>query len=257
MKAAKVKQSGFSLVSMMIASAIGIFLIGGAGKVYVDSKNTFNARSSVAAAVENYRFALQDMRRALVMAGRGIPASQNGDLTSGPFPGVANGAVDSDGGNTGSSVVAVRYASGPAPCGLSGDVTTTITVLFSVDADGDLVCSVEAPSTATYSQPLVSGIAQMRVLYGVDSDADGIANRYLTTSVVDDGNLWINVVSARIGLITSSGEGQDLPVAYRPATPEEKDMLGDTFETTDTSKAYKSASATIAFRNLNQTMNRQ
>lgn len=252
MKAAKVKQSGFSLVSMMIASAIGIFLIGGAGKVYVDSKNTFNARSSVAAAVENYRFALQDMRRTLVMAGRGIPASANGDLATGPFPGVTNGAVDTDA--NGSSVVAVRYASGPAPCGLSGDVTTTITVLFSVDSDGNLVCSVPEE---TYAQPLVSGITQMRALYGVDTDADGIANQYLRTSIVDDSNLWINVVSVRVGLITSSGEGQDLPAAYRPASPEEKDMLGDEFPTTDTSKAYKSASGTIAFRNLNQTMNRQ
>ncbi|MEW8079372.1 MAG: prepilin-type N-terminal cleavage/methylation domain-containing protein, partial [Candidatus Thiodiazotropha endolucinida] len=33
------KQAGFSIVSLMIASAIGLFLIGGAGKVYVDSKN--------------------------------------------------------------------------------------------------------------------------------------------------------------------------------------------------------------------------
>ncbi|MES9939364.1 MAG: PilW family protein [Candidatus Thiodiazotropha sp. 6PLUC2] len=253
MKATPGNQSGFSIVSLMIASAIGIFLIGGAGKVYVDSKNTFNARSSVAAAVENYRFALLDMRRALVMAGRGILASQNGNLATGPFPGVAtDGAEDTD--SNGSSVVAVRYASGPAPCGISGDVTATITVRFLVDDDGNLVCNVPEQD---YSQPLVSGIAQMRALYGVDTDADGVANQYLRTNVVDDGGLWINVVSIRIGLVTGSGEGQDLPVAYRPATPEPKNMLGDEYTPTDTSKAYKSASTTIAFRNLNQTMNRQ
>ncbi|MES9850931.1 MAG: PilW family protein [Candidatus Thiodiazotropha sp. L084R] len=253
MKATKGNQSGFSILSLMIASAIGVFLIGGAGKVYIDSKNTFNARSSVAAAVENYRFAILDMRRALVMAGRGILASQNGNLITGPFPGVAaDGAVDIDA--NGSSVVAVRYAAGPAPCGISGDIATTITVRFLVDNDGNLVCNVPEQD---YSQPLVSGIAQMRALYGIDTDADGIANQYLSTSVVDDNGLWVNVVSVRIGLVTGSGEGQDLPAVYRPATPEPKNLLGDEYTPADTNNAYKSASTTITFRNLNQSMNRQ
>jgi type IV pilus assembly protein PilW len=249
----KGKQSGFSLVSLMVASAIGLFLIGGAGKVYVDSKNTFNARSALAAATENYRFAVQDMRRALVMAGRGIPAAMNGNLAGGPFPGIGtDGATDTDG--NGSSVIAVRYASGPAPCGLSGNVAATITVRFFVDNDGNLVCDVPEES---YQQPLVSGIAQMRALYGIDTDADGVANQYLRTSVVDTGNLWINVVSVRIGIIAGSGDDQELPEAYRPDTPDPRNMLGDVYTPSDSGHAYKSASTTISFRNLNQTMNRQ
>jgi type IV pilus assembly protein PilW len=256
MKAVKCHQAGFSILSLMIASVIGIFIMGGAGKVYIDSKHTFNARSSVAAAVENYRFALLDMRRALVMAGRGIPASENGNLATGPFPGTAaDGAMDSDS-DTGSSVVAVRYASGPAPCGLTGDIIASTTVRFYVDADENLICEAQT-GPQLYAQPLVSGITQMRALYGVDTDADGIANQYIRTSLVDASSLWANVVSVRIGIIAGSGEGQDLPTIYQPATVEPLDLLGEDFTPTETNRTYKSASTTIAFRNLNQTMNRQ
>ncbi|MEJ2622558.1 MAG: PilW family protein [Candidatus Thiodiazotropha sp.] len=252
MKSAKRNQSGFSILSLMIASVIGIFIMAGAGKVYIDSKHTFNARSSVAAAVENYRFAMLDMRRSLVMAGRGIASSLNGTV-NGPFPGVAaDGAVDSDG-DTGSSVVAVRYASGPAPCGLSGEITTPTIVRFYVDADENLVCEARTPDHPVYAQPLVSGIVQMRALYGVDTDTDGIANQYVRTSIVDGSNLWVNVVSVRIGIIASSGEGQELPAIYQPATAEPLDLLGEDFTPTETNRTYKSASTTIAFRNLDTT----
>ncbi|MES9930046.1 MAG: hypothetical protein ABW158_18190, partial [Candidatus Thiodiazotropha sp. 6PDIVS] len=169
MNSSKRRQAGLSLVSVMIASIIGIFIVGGAAKVYVDSKNTFNARSAVAAATENYRFALQDMRRAVVMAGRSI-IPENDDTTAydqpdnglRTFPAIAvDGIQDIDA--NGSSVVAVRYASGPAPCGLGGTldgaVGSTITVRFYVDNDGNLVCEVPEQN---YAQPLVSGIAQMR-----------------------------------------------------------------------------------------------
>ncbi len=66
---------GFSLVSLMIAMVIGIFIIGAAGQVYVQSKSSFNARAAVSAVSENGRFAIQDLRRTLAMAGMNITAS--------------------------------------------------------------------------------------------------------------------------------------------------------------------------------------
>ncbi|MET0068207.1 MAG: PilW family protein [Candidatus Thiodiazotropha sp.] len=257
-------QAGFSIISLMIASAIGIFLIGGAAKVYVDSKNSFTVRSSFAAATENYRFAFQDMRRVLVMAGRSILPS-NDDMTSystsdnglRTFPGLgADGILDADA--NGSSRVAVRYASGPAPCGmagtLGGDVVDTITAMFYVDADKNLVCEVPEEN---YSQPLVSGIERMRALYGVDTDGDGVANQYLTASLVDSSALWVNVVAIRIGIVTSPGDDRELPYNYRPSSPTPMDVLGDTFTPTDTEIPYKAANVTIQFRNLHQAINRQ
>jgi type IV pilus assembly protein PilW len=253
MKALKGTQSGFSLISLLIASAIGLFLIGGAGKVYVDSKNTFLARSAIAAATENYRFAFQDMRRALVLAGRDVLQASDEDRATGTFPPLgADGILDED--DNDSSIIAVRYASGPAPCGLSGDVSGLITVRFYIDDSGNLVCEVPEEN---YAQPLVSGIARMRAFYGVDTDGDGIANQYLTATVIEDSSRWINVVSIRIGMVAGSGADQELPTAYRPESAEPLDLLGTEFTPDENSRAYKSANTTIAFRNLRQGMYRQ
>lgn len=258
-------QAGFSLISLLIASAIGIFIMGGAGKVYIDSKNTFNARSSVSAATENYRFAIQDLRRTIVMAGRSI-IPENDDTTaySQPdtdalrtFPAVGSGGIEDE--NNGSSVVAIRYASGPAPCGLDvvlDGTTNPVTARFFVDVDGNLICEGTLGSQ-TISQPLVSGIARMRALYGVDTDGDGIANQYLSATVVDTNSRWVNVVAIRIGIVTGSGDGQEMPVMYRPSVIEPLDIMGMEYTPTDSTQAFKSANVTIQLRNLHQSMNRQ
>ena len=124
------RQKGISLLSLMIASAIGIFLTGAALKIYVDSKTTFNTRNVLAEVVENQRFALDDMRRILVMAGRDIRAVEDADPNNSfpqlhTFPPVtedASAAIDDRAefiydGNVGSpDVVAIRCRAGPS-CG--------------------------------------------------------------------------------------------------------------------------------------------
>ncbi|MEW8200379.1 MAG: PilW family protein [Candidatus Thiodiazotropha endolucinida] len=271
MTTSKKHQAGFSIISLMIASAIGIFIIGGAGKVYIDSRNTFNARTAVAAATENYRFAFQDIRRALVMAGRGVSASDDGNdsyqgTDSGlrTFPAVDNvpdGIVSgaTAGGSPwspdpeDSSVVAIRYASGPAPCGVAvAEFTDTLTVRFLVNDEGNLICQVYRGATQLTSQPLVSGIVQMRVLYGIDTDTDdpdGVANQFLTANEVGEAR-WPAVVSIRIGLIVQSGDDIELPNTFRPDDLETLDLLGKVFTAPDTNNVYKSASTTISLRNL-------
>ncbi|MCU7803193.1 MAG: PilW family protein [Candidatus Thiodiazotropha sp. (ex Lucinoma borealis)] len=255
------QQAGFSIVSLLIASVIGIFLIGGAGKVYVDSKNTFTARSAITAATESSRFAIQDLRRTLVMAGRNIGefvdgpeayASPDNGIRTFPAVGAVNGIIDIDA--NGSSVIAIRYAGGPAPCGQAGTLATPATVRFYRDDDANLVCQVVETN---FVQPLVSGVVIMRALYGVDTDANDIANQYLTATEVDTANRWLNVVSIRIGMITSSGDGTELPARYRPAAAEELDLLGMTFTAPDTSHFYKSASTTISLRNLHSSVQKQ
>ncbi|MBT2988307.1 MAG: PilW family protein [Candidatus Thiodiazotropha sp. (ex Ctena orbiculata)] len=268
-------QTGFSIVSLMIASAIGIFIIGGAGKVYVDSKNTFSARTAVAAATESYRFAFQDMRRYLVMAGRGVATSDDGaDSYSGTdnglrtFPaidGIPDGIASGDETVSSpwspdpedSSVVAVRYASGPAPCGLADNTLAagTVTVRFLVDSDGDLICQAYQGGVQIIAQPMVSGVAQMRALYGIDTDADGVANQYLTANQVGN-TRWVNVVAIRIGIVVKSGDEAELPSVFRPEDPETLDLLGAEFTAPDSNHVYRSATTTISLRNLHH-INRQ
>jgi type IV pilus assembly protein PilW len=267
------KQAGFSLISLMIASAIGIFLIGGAGKIYIDSKSAFTARSAFAVVAENSRFALQDLRRYLVMAGRGILEKGDSDYSAADdnnlrtFPALeaensvassTTGIINQD--SNGNSAIAVRYSVGPAPCGEGGRISTPHTVRYYRNDAGVLVCqSIEtvggALDTANmYERELLSGVFSMRALYGVDTDIgdleDKIANQYLTATEVENGGLWMSVVSIRIGLVISS-DTAELPYSYQPADAEQMGLLGMDVEAPDTSHAFKVASATISLRNLN------
>jgi type IV pilus assembly protein PilW len=270
---------GFSLISLLIASAISMFLIGGIGKIYLDSKSAFNARAAIAITTEKYRFAFEEMRRALIMAGRGIATSDDstnayvgdqGDLGTRTFPavnrhpdGIVNGAVEGAAvwspAPEDSSIVAVRYAAGPAPCGLSDETMDDgiVTVRFIVDNEGDLNCQVHQNGAVIQSQPIVSDVLQMRALYGIDTDLepDGVANQYLTADNVAPHN-WMNVVSIRIGLVVGSGFGFELPSPYRPQANEALDLLGTNFTTPDNHYIYRSSNTTISLRNLHH-MNRQ
>ena len=261
---------GFTLVSLLVASAIGIFVAGAAGKVYVDSKVAFQMRSAVAATNENGRFAVEDLRRTLVMAGRGVKsgddapsvyaASDNGLRT---FPAVgSDGAIgsgvivnrdssDADA-TVGSSVIAIRYAEGPS-CG--GTISTNTTVRFFVNTNSELVCEI-TDATGTTSQPIVGGIEQMRALYGVDDDADGLANRFLTATAVQAGGNWPNVVAIRVGLIAGSAEFE-IPSIYRSSSVSSFNLLGMTSATPDASHFYKSVTTTVSLRNLNTVVERQ
>lgn len=261
------KNNGFSLVSLMVASAIGIFLVSGIMKVYIDSKSSFNFRTSVASTHENARFALQDLQKNLAMAGRGIDAGDdspqaykrpdNGKRT---FPAVeannkaasaTTGIVDID--NRGSSIIAIRVADGPKLCGSAGLVTAITKVRFYINSNNELVCDDGIAS------PLVSGIERMRVLYGVETDTgpgtDGMANIFLTATQVEAENKWVNVVSIRIGLIVSSD--QTIPTTFRPGKIETKESLGEIVSLPDKDHFFKSVDTTIVFRNLHASIKRQ
>ncbi|MCP3667916.1 MAG: prepilin-type N-terminal cleavage/methylation domain-containing protein [Gammaproteobacteria bacterium] len=280
MKTLSRSENGFTLVELMIATMIGIFIIGGAGKVYMDSKTTFLTRDTVAAATESARFAVQDLRRTLVMAGRGITedldhaaAYATTDNLRRTFPvvsadgsdaSVVKGVVDKD--KNGSSAIAIRYADGPAPCGTTGTIAgTNTTVRFYVNDNSELVCEVvtSATSVVKLSQPLVSGVAQMWALYGVDTNADGYANAYWTASQVDDRGTvptsrWPNVVSMRIGMVVNSGNVQ-LPRASRLAATEKLSLLGSdyTVPSKDNALFHKTVSTTLLLRNLHAAIQRQ
>lgn len=63
------RSAGFSLVEMMVAVAIGLFLIGGAIAMLVTSKRTYTVQEDLGRIQENGRFAVEYLARDLRMAG--------------------------------------------------------------------------------------------------------------------------------------------------------------------------------------------
>lgn len=265
------KQQGMSLLSLMVAVAIGIFLVGAILKIYVDSKNTFNVRNVVAAVYENQRFALDDIRRILIMTGRDIRKLEDEFPNRRPFPAVAAGGIV-DGGVSGSDVIAIRYRRGPS-CGTYQAVAMTnrpTMVRFLVNNNKELVCEMttySGGSATTTPRILVSGIEMLKVLYGVDDNGDGYTDSYLTASQLDSFSPssgappWAAVTTMRIGIISSSDD--ELPAGARPDTAEAVSILGmtypdpDTGGTLETSRLYRVASTTIALRNISNGLERE
>ena len=248
---------GFSLISMMIAMVIGLFIIGAGGQVYVQSKSSFNARAAVSAVSENGRFAVQDIRRVLGMAGMNITASEEFNSSLRAIPPLDAGTGTFYGGAN-SDIVAVRYRRGPTCDGYVnlGLSSAPVTVRFSVIND-QLMCQV----TGKAAKPLVAGVKMMKVLYGVDnpvpSDADGYANRYLTAEQVNALSLWRSIVSIRVGLVVDSAE-QSQPLAMRSKTAETLSVLGmDYAVPANDEKLYKVFTTTVQMRNLNAIMQKQ
>ena len=63
------RQSGLSLMELMIAITIGFVVVAGVGYVYVSSRQTFRTQNSMSTIQENSRFALDTMSYDIRMAG--------------------------------------------------------------------------------------------------------------------------------------------------------------------------------------------
>lgn len=57
------------------------------------------------------------------------------------------------------------------------------------------------------SQELIEGVETMQLLYGLDVDADGMADRYLQADSADITGNWQNVVTVRVSLLFASEDG--------------------------------------------------
>lgn len=72
------------------------------------------------------------------------------------------------------------------------------------NAAGDAILSLWGRDHDDNDLELVNGIENMQVSYGIDSDLNGLVDRYLTANEVESGGLWVNVLTVRLSLLVSS-----------------------------------------------------
>lgn len=73
---------GFTLVELMVAIAIGLFLSAVTGTVYLNSKNMFNYQDAMSRLQENARFAMERISRDVRMAGFSTCGSLGGSVAN-------------------------------------------------------------------------------------------------------------------------------------------------------------------------------
>lgn len=183
---------GITLVEILIALLISLVLISGMISVLLSSKQSYLRKEKMSHFQENLRVASESLRKVLSMA-ESVQQDSNQDE------------------------IIVTYSGGDGVVNCLGHpVSSGSVVSYFYVRNSALYCSSAYPIVPGSHQPLVEGIAAMRIQYGVDSDEDGQVDEY-TTSPGD----WNKVISTRIALrLLDSGSYQQpeviLTVAMRP-----------------------------------------
>ncbi len=190
------KQSGFTLIELMIAGVLGLLLIGGVIQLFSGSRDVHSMQEQLASLQENGRFALSILDEQIRMGGWT-------ELESSPQAIDISSSTD---GVNDSLVVSYRVASGSADnLDCNGNLVTggLIRNTFSVNA-GNLQCQGNGGGAA---QILVSNVESFQVLYGVETDGtcpDGVVNSYINQTTVQNTNLAANILSVQVAILLSS-----------------------------------------------------
>jgi len=206
------RQRGMTLVEMMVALAIGLAVVLGAGRLLVHANGAYASQVEAAAVDDAGRYALELVGRALRQAAIVDPdallsAAQPGDqaarlagfdagTVARTSPGIDDPLPDAV---NGSDVLAVRFpGAGPAPDGDGSVVSCAgFTVargeegwsIFHVarNAEGEPELRCKYRGAANWSaDAVVAGVDSFQLLYGIDTDEprDGVPNRYVNADAL-------------------------------------------------------------------------
>lgn len=258
---------GMTLIELMVALAIGLFLTWGAIAVYLQSKDNYRTAETMARLQENSRFALETLEPDLRLAGfwgrhndpvrvilpaGGLDVTCAGTDVSGWALDVRVpvAATDDDydldcaahgSARAGSDLLIVRRASerrtapqagqiqvhgdlslaslfddGIVPAGFGPDAETRDLVVHAYYVDDESSFSAAIPSlrrktlvmgNVLEDQEMITGVENLQVQFGIDTDADGSVERY-----VDPDHPAVagsRIIAVRLWMLIRSEEAPD------------------------------------------------
>lgn len=258
---------GMTLIELMVALVIGLFLTWGAIAVYLQSKDNYRTAETMARLQENTRFALEtlepDLRLAafwgrhndparVILPAGGLSVTCAGTDVSGWALDVQSpiAATDDDydldcaahgSARAGSDVLIVRRASerrtapqagqiqvhsdlslaslfddGTVPAGYGPGGETRDLVVHAYYVDDESTFSAATPSlrrktlvsgNVIEDQEMITGVENLQVQFGIDTDADGSVERYVDPDqpAVATGR----IIAVRIWMLVRSEEAPD------------------------------------------------
>lgn len=252
-------QFGFSILEVLIAIVISMIMLAGVLQIFLNSKNVYNIESNFANLQENGRFATTYLARIVRLSGYRTPPTTPQifqDYTT-VFPVATPYVTGTSGtGPNGSDTITVRYQGSGNGTGTPDgtirdclnngiDSNTLASSTFSITNNNELQCQAINPnaSPTNNTQILVSGVENMKVLYGEDVDGNGTADRYVAANFPSLN--MARVVSVRISLLLRSNDPVDLiqnSVTYY--------ILGQSYTPTATNYLRQQATFTVVLRNL-------
>lgn len=221
------RQGGFSLIELMVAIVIALFLIGGVLTVEQGVKMSFQANDAFSQLEDNERFAMSTLAAIVGRAGyypnpniNTIVTALPSDTTTTPQGAsapLAAGLYVYDSGTYGADVLFVRYMTTAGQninlCDGTVGTTQTYTNNFYIAADttnpsiNGLYCEVQAGTGAWNGAgvELASGVQSMSIMYGVHTTnyvtpADDNVDTYMTAAALTGAGDWAAVTSMQVQL---------------------------------------------------------
>jgi type IV pilus assembly protein PilW len=218
------RSRGFTMVELMVALLIGLFLIGGLLGLVVGMKRTTGNQGGMSQLQDNQRVAMNLITDVVQSAGFFNDPVHN--TLTGSFPGItvsgqtlsAGQSVSGTGSATAAApgdTITIRYnttGSDKVINCLGGTSATAVTFVntFSLVADTvngnyDLQCTLivmtGSTTTSTTTSTLVTGVTNLQILYGVQTNAgsgNSSADTYLDATGMS--TYWGNVISVQVTL---------------------------------------------------------
>lgn len=224
------RQCGLTLVEMMVTIAIALFLLAGVGYMLQNTRKAYTSENQLSALQDSERLSMTLITD--VVQSAGYFPDPNANTIDTALPVAAGPPVfASEQAITGTQVatapeddLSVRYMTtgsdgiltclGTSNTAAAGTNNTTYTNVFSLsaaDASGSrtLQCTLtdSTGAAAIGPLPLVNGLTNMEIWYGVKRSTTGTGNNvdtYLRANEMltggPNGNDWLNVTSVRIRL---------------------------------------------------------
>jgi type IV pilus assembly protein PilW len=216
------RESGLTLVEIMISLVLGLIVLLAIGSVYIGSRQTYRVQEDNARTQEAGKYALEVISRSFRQAGADAEmTSLSSDVTR-ECVAPACIAVDANGAAGATDTIRNQFYAGReelngafwgtrdciggfvatgTPPGLPASIVTNIFDVAADPASAATGVGLRCSDAAGNSEILVSNLEDLQVIYGIDTNIpmDQAADRYVATP----GN-WAQVVTARVCVLIQS-----------------------------------------------------
>lgn len=180
-------ERGLSLVELMIAMTIGLILLAGVYQVFISSSLSYKYQEDISRLQENARMAMDQLAQDVRQAGSPRFTTDEGQTFATASGGAAPVTTGASGG-TASDTIAVAYLN---------DAGVVERVSYAVNADLELTRQTQIGAALPSGfQPIIDGVENMQIVYGVDTTNDDSVDAYVDTPGAGE-----NMISVRIRLL--------------------------------------------------------
>ena len=206
------RQNGMTIVEIMIALLLSMVLSAGVVQIYLSNKQTYYLQDEMSRLQENGRFAISVLQKSIrgagIAGGQVFDSANTADAsTTPPAHSSGNSAIYN---SPNDQIEVVRNAWTDCtgfqvsnPKNVPPDTPVQITEFFYIEQGVNGIRNLACFSGGRVAQ-LVENVETMEIVYGLDSDGDRSADRYIGAAQVTALDAWSQVVSVRIAMLLAT-----------------------------------------------------